>query len=210
MAVPTSSYNPIIPQPTDPQSVSQGDLLNNFGAIETYVDVNHYDFGASSTLPGKHFIVGLPVQGTNPPTNPSTAITYVFEGSEIGVYNFLSDATSQQELYVAKTNSLGVVTTTVPMTAGQQVSAAGFTNPGFSYLPSGYLLKWGIAQLDNIGSANINLNLFGPPYTNVFNVQVTYFSVASVEPLSGVAILSPNFTVLGEDNAFFYFFSIGN
>ena len=47
---------------------------------------------------------------------------------------------------------------------------------GWTHLPSGILLKWGIFNVPNGGPTNLNVNAagtFGPNYTQIFNVQVT-------------------------------------
>ncbi len=46
------SYQNNIPQPTDALSQSQSDILNNFAAIQTLIDVDHVDF--ANINQGKH------------------------------------------------------------------------------------------------------------------------------------------------------------
>ena len=60
------AYLPNIPQPTDQLSNSQGAILNNFGAIQTWIDQNHVDYTAVGNQPGKHNFVQIPAGGGTP------------------------------------------------------------------------------------------------------------------------------------------------
>jgi hypothetical protein len=51
------AYQPNIPQPGQDPSVSQGDLLNNFTAINTIFGINHYEFNEVVGTQGKHKFV---------------------------------------------------------------------------------------------------------------------------------------------------------
>src|ERR1041385_9061218 len=147
------SYQANIPQPTDALSQSQSDILNNFAAIQTLVDVNYVDFASSDQ--GKHKFVTFPVQ----------TVTPSFNVGEVGLYNKLSAVTSVNELFIV--NSAG---TTTPLTASQQVAS----NNGWAYLPSGVLMKWGK------GTATAGLYTFVfptganiPAFNSIFSMQVT-------------------------------------
>src|SRR6266403_1254250 len=123
------SYQNNIPQPTDLLSKSQSDILGNFAALQTLIDVNHVDFASSDQ--GKHKFVTFPVQSPAP----------TFNAGEIGLYNFLSTRTSQDELYLV--NSVG---NTIPLTESQQVASGS----GWAFLPSGVLLKWGHSSANGL------------------------------------------------------------
>lgn len=132
---PPSSYNSNIPQATDKLSVSQGDLLDNMGAIESMFDVNHIDFESAGA--GKHFFVEFPIPGSTPAT----------VANEVGVF-------SRASPYA--TNSYGIST---PQLVVQQQSGGlfyEFTSYGqdanglWTVLPSGMLLKWGSGQMTSI------------------------------------------------------------
>src|ERR1700693_934013 len=101
-----SQYNPNIPKPTDDPSVSQNDLLLNFGALQALIDVDHVDFAVAGA--GKHNKVTLPLQAVAP----------AFAAGENGVYNLLPVAgalTGVDEIYLRKQISTGG--TNIPMTA---------------------------------------------------------------------------------------------
>lgn len=129
---PPSVYNPNIPQASDKLSVSQGDLLNNMGALEALIDVNHIDFGSVGA--GKHFFVEFPVPGSTPVT----------VANEIGLFSRASPY---------GTNAYGANS---PQLVIQQQSGGLFyefssygsdANGLWTVLPSGMLLKWGQNQI---------------------------------------------------------------
>ena len=131
------AYNPNIPLATDQLSQSQSDIEGNFQAIQTLIDVNHVDFSDGADM-GKHWVINLPVQTGLPGSQ--------FAAGEVGLYNQLPTAqptTGVNELWINKQNSGGVVQ--IPLTASilsTNGSPASFSN-GWTYLPSGILLKWG-------------------------------------------------------------------
>jgi hypothetical protein len=67
------AYKNNIPAPNDQISKSQSDLLGNFSALDTTFGINHLPF-SDSTNPGKHTIIDLSVQSSDPvaPTNFQT------------------------------------------------------------------------------------------------------------------------------------------
>jgi hypothetical protein len=72
------AYQANIPQPGDLLSQSQSDLLNNFMALQTLIDINHVDFASGDQ--GKHKWVTFPVQGAIPPAGSG------FLAGELGLY----------------------------------------------------------------------------------------------------------------------------
>lgn len=122
------AYNSNIPQAGDLISVSQGQILANFQAIKALIDVNHVDFANAGNM-GKHIFVTFTDQSASPP---------VATGTDINIFNALSSLTGDQELF------LGNAAFSFPFTAGNRASVgpSGF-QPGWTNLPSGFLLKWG-------------------------------------------------------------------
>lgn len=190
------AYNQNIPQPTDLLSVSQGDLLNNFMALQTLIDINHVDFASGDQ--GKHKFVTFPVQGAAP----------VFLGGEVGLYNLLPGVpfplTGQNELFINKSNG-----TNIPITASAQAS------PGWTYLPSGLVVKWGTATA-NPGSTLITFpaNVNTPAFTNIFTMLITPIgTVGSNFNIYFTSALAPytQFTVASNSgvNQNFNYFAIG-
>lgn len=182
------SYNPNIPQATNQLNQSQNDILNNFQAIQTFVVVNHGDFGSSDE--GKHKWVTLPQQGATPPAGAG------FATSEIGLYNASYALTSQYELYINKLNQATVVQ--VPSTASvlSANSAPAQNSPGWTLLPSGIVLRWGNFT-GFTGSNTVTLTTSaanGPALTQILSIQLTPYDPTVGDVNFSVrlgAILSP-------------------
>jgi len=156
------AYQQNIPQSTDLLSKSQGDILGNFQAIMTLVDVNHVDFASSDQ--GKHFVVTMPVQSASPPSG------YTFINNETGMYCFLNPTTSANEVYLHTNMSGSAIIAEVPLTASNQAAK------GWCYLPSGLILKWGSATTAGSSAAvTLNGGGLGPNFTNVFQPFLTCF-----------------------------------
>lgn len=170
--MPTYTYQSNIPQPSNRLKDSQADLLENFQAIQELIDVNHVAFNTGDS--GKHKWVTFPVQGSAPS----------FDSGESGLFNATNATTTKNELYVHKPSFLGEVD--IPFTASiLSNTALASCDYGWSYLPSGLLIKWG-AVAGNASTVTINFQALsgGPAYTNVFRVYLSPFD-------SGTAV---NFT----------------
>ena len=61
-------FNPNIPNPADLLSSSQGDLLNNNGFLQTWSVTDHYGLDDATSNNGKHQVIQMPVQATQPVT----------------------------------------------------------------------------------------------------------------------------------------------
>jgi|FreactcultureFD7_1027221.scaffolds.fasta_scaffold02489_7 hypothetical protein len=118
------AYNPNIPQATDTLNSSQGDLLANFMAIQTLIDVNHYDFASANQ--GKHMFVTMPVQTQS----PGTAL------GEMALFT-MNDGSGTPQLWLQAQNQASAGPA-VNFTTYNTTLANGGTN-----LPSGIVLKWG-------------------------------------------------------------------
>ena len=168
------AYQANIPQSSDRLTDSQADLLGNFEAIQTLIDVNHYDFASPNQ--GKHFMVSMPPQSPAP----------TFAAGEVGLYAFLNVATNQNELYINKTNQVTV--TQIPATASSLsiTSAPVQGSAGWSYLPSGIYITWGTATVNG----NTLITLPNPPPNQILSVQLT--------PVSGTSSYMNYQTVLND------------
>ena len=192
------AYNPNIPQPTDLLSQSQTDILANFQAIQTLIDVNHVDFASGNQ--GKHFFIQFPVQSPVPTTG----------GGEVGLYCQTSTYTTNPELVFSHQNGAGIV----EFTSSLQASA------GWTYLPSGILLKWGQGTAN--GSATINFPVAAtiPVFNNVFSVQLTPYQNTVSDANIFVTLTSFNATSItaygstrvttGATAVIFQYLAIGN
>ena len=142
------------PNASDFLSQSQDDILNNFGAIKTLVDVNHVTFDAADQ--GKHNFIQFPVSGIPLPTTGA---------GEVGLYSQASTITGQPELVFSHQNA----GTTYEFTSAVK------NEDGYTMLPSGIIFKWGAGLTAPNATTTVTFaNGAGiPDFTTVFNVQVT-------------------------------------
>ena len=89
---------------------------------------------------------------------------------------------------------------------------------GWSYLPSGLLIKWGKAAITNsliYNTINMDSISGGPAFTQVFNVQITPFNAASAVSTGAVVSSGPSGSSMtvylntGNVNTGVYYFAIG-
>lgn len=138
-------YQENIPQPNDQLSQSQNDILGNFQAIKTLVDINHVTFGGADQ--GKHKFVTMPEQGAAPATLANEGALYTAQG----VYN------TEAQLYWRR-ESNGVV---VPFTEGLNA------NNGWARLPTGALIKWGSQVIPLSNNATDTYSFAWPVGANI-------------------------------------------
>jgi len=179
------AYNANIPQPNQSLNVTQSPIQQNFAEIQTLLNVNHVDFGAIDA--GKHKWLTLPTQSSNPPI--------VFETDELALYSFLSPVTAANELYINKQNDIDVVQ--VPMTASIMSTdpAPNNNSSGWTYLPSGILLKWGNGNANGDTAVVFPVSATIPAFTQVVSVQVTTFANSAADTDTFVRLSA--FTNLG-------------
>lgn len=166
------SYNPSIPQPTDIPANSQPQILANFQAINTLVDVNHVAFDQPDQ--GKHKWVSFPDQLLAVPATLNTEIA-LFSASNVNTGNI--------ELNLVRQNNGAVI----PFTATDG------TANGWTMLPSGILMKWGTSSVvGGVGSINANAIGSGKLFTQLYFAMVsnganvmdnTYVSGGAVLPI---------------------------
>ena len=166
-------YDPNSPAANQLLSVSQPIIQGNFAILQNIFDVNHVDYNAGADA-GKHIYVELPVAGGNP--IPPIA----FPAAEIAVYAATNTITTVNELYVNKTNQATVVQ--VPMTASilSTNSNPGNNVTGWTYLPSGILLKWGNAFANGNTTFTFTVSANIPVFTNVMSMQLcTWYTLGT-------------------------------
>lgn len=117
------AYDSTVPQASQTIAASQPIIQANFAAISTVMGVNHVAFDDPSGNQGKHKWVSMPEQASDPATN----------ANEVAVYSKNSSYTGKSELYM-RNESSGSVNTLTEMLQNAI---------GWSYLPSGLLMKWG-------------------------------------------------------------------
>lgn len=168
------AFLPNIPQATDKLSVSQGNILNNFTILGAIAGNASASSDSINSTAGFNWIL-LATQGATPPAGSA------FAPGVVGLYSANNPTTSKNELYINKTNQATV--TQIPATASvlSVTSAPASNTGGWTYLPSGLLMKFGN------GSANGNtaftfaaLNPGAPAFTQVLSmVLCTAYSNAS-------------------------------
>lgn len=123
------AYNNNIPQATDAINNSQPQILANFAAIKTLIDINHGTFGAADE--GKHKFVTLPVQAAAP----------VPAAGDGCLYNKLFAGTGKNETHIHNQTQAG--TANIPFSASVLSNIAPANNmQGWTYLPSGIQIRW--------------------------------------------------------------------
>lgn len=147
------AYSNAIPQPTDRLKDSQQDILDNFAALKTLIDVNHETFGAADE--GKHKFVTMPEQGSAPTT----------AANELALFTEQSSLTNVAEM-VFRRESNG---SSIEFTSSLQATS------GWTRLPSGILIKWGdfTATRNALGTVTFNVAATIPVFTAVYMVTGT-------------------------------------
>lgn len=188
-------YLPLIPQSTDQLSVSQGNILNNFGILGAIAGNTNASSASLNNNSGFNWVY-LPSNGSIPPAGAS------FTAGQIGIYSATNANTTKNELHINKTNQATVVQ--VPMTASilSSTSAPATFSNGWTYTPSGLLLMWGMGDTGNTAAGSYVISLTGafPDYATIFNVQLTPIANGAVDPnssynLQAVLTAGQNITV---------------
>ena len=163
-------YTPNIPQPTDLPSQSQGQILQNFQAINTAFGINHVGFNTADE--GKHAEITFPV-------GPLGGQPFTYLAGEIGLQSLNQLPTSIPDIWM--TRGLG---TAIPIT-GRLPATTGWT-----YLPSGLLIKWGTGTAVGAGNTVITFPVAAtnPVFSAVYLPLIT--------PTSAIATYVSAYTTL--------------
>jgi len=144
------------PNPGNSLGSTQSLIKANFSTIDTAFTVNHVPYNDASTFQGKHAFVQFNVLSSAP-----TPVA-----NDISMYNYASTLTGLNELFLVKADG----TTTTPITASQKATT------GWSYLPSGLLIKWGITSPINTSNPFAYLYPTGasiPAFTSCYTVLLS-------------------------------------
>lgn len=171
------AYQANKPLPPDRLAISVTDIELNFDSLNTFLTANHVGFNVGDQ--GKHTKVVF----------PDLLAPVGFAVGEVGLYNAVSPYTTVNELFFRReAPSVGI-----PITASRKAPF------GWSYLPSGLLLKWGtIFDFDPEAQAGDQYVVFPvaaliPPFTTLYNVSISSFNLGNTDTNS--------FTRLGSVNA---------
>lgn len=129
------TYKADIPQASDTLSQSQTDLLNNFDALQDFMESNHYD--ANSAYSGKHKVVQFPVAQS---ADPATA------AGEMALYT--KTVSGSPHLFLRGESSGTALDLTLRATSG------GVT---YTYLPSGLIMQFGLTSVSAGSPTTITL-----------------------------------------------------
>jgi len=145
-------------------NTTRAPINQNFSLINTAFVVDHVEYQTSGQ--GKHNKVTFPVQGSAP----------TFSTGEIGLYNlaYNNGTNTVNELFVHKLENVSS-TIDIPFTSSSLSSSAVSANDnGWSYLPSGLLIKWGgLAATTSTVTVNFQSLSGGPAYRRVFRSFIT-------------------------------------
>ncbi len=161
------AFLPLIPQPTDQLSVSQGNILNNFTILGAIAGNANIGSTALNSVAGFNSI-NLALQGGTVPS---------FNGNNgFWAGNFAHDATTTVETWAQYNQGVGGTLGQYQYPISASILSLFPTNTapvnGWSYLASGILMKWGTASCPG-GITNIALNAVGPNFTKAFVAQLT-------------------------------------
>lgn len=140
------AFNANIPQPNDVIAISQADLLNNFAAINTYVNVNHVAFNNADQ--GKHAQVQFPV-------GPLGGQPFTYSAGEIGLQSLNQTPTNIPDIWMSRGTSPAF-----PITGSANGTIGTNTAVSWTYLPSGLLMLSGAATTTS-GTVTITYNATG-------------------------------------------------
>lgn len=144
------AYNSV-PLATQTISETQSLIKTNFDNIKTYLETDHVPFANANS--GKHNQVTMPVMGSDPGSS----------AGEIRVYSKTGSTSMVPELYFQRNNAAAVVNMTEAL--------ASFN--GYTYLPSGIIMQWGVANQASTAAGNIAITFPITFPNNCFNVQIT-------------------------------------
>lgn len=166
-----------VPQANQTLGITQPLIRTNFSNIDAAFQVDHIGYTLSGQ--GKHVQVTFPVQTT-------TTIT----GPDIGLVSLLNANTTQNELNFK--SQAGVLT---PFTASSKA------DPGWSYLPSGLLIKWGRTSVGSAGS-NINITAAQGPTYNAAAGSVYSVLLSFAGGITGNFVSVNTYGLIGQGNTF--------
>jgi len=135
------TYNPSIPQPTDNISVSQGDLLTNFTALNTIFGTDHTALNVA-LYSGNHKKTTLVRQAADPAAVAGAPILYTKQVTYNGPI-------FRDELFFRLGSGDGGAV--VQLTEMNQ--AINSTVTGSTFMPGGFVVKWG--QFSTSGTSHV-------------------------------------------------------
>lgn len=184
------TYNANIPQPTDNLSVSQGQLLGNFMALDSIFNLDHFtwdDTTNGGAYRGFHRKITLPVVQPSDPATPVSSVLY-------------TKTVTNAELFFK--NAANVVTQLTGLPQN-------IVNNGSYTFPGGLIIKFGTQLIPNSGP-NVGKVVYGTPFpTQTFSIVITGNNFSS-EASKVDAFTNAGFTSNSNINGNIFYISIGN
>lgn len=179
--MPWNSQTPLAAQSISSTTVP---IQQNFVAIQTWTAVDHEVINGAGGTEGMHARVSFVNQGG---TTPTFTPTIVPSGQgTLGLYakDNVDDGNTTTQLFahiVRKGAGANYAAREIPFTASVLANVESpTTSRGWTYLPSGLLMKWGTSNINTTGfnrqSVNVNSGspaARGPNMTNILSVQLT-------------------------------------
>lgn len=154
------TYTNNIPQPADNPATSQDQILQNFQVLDTAFTQDHGSYNAPNQ--GQHKQITFPV-------GPLTGQPFAYLVGQIGLQSLNQAPTARPDIWMSRGTG-----TAFPIT-GYSIGAGGYS--GWTYLPSGCLMAWGLGTISAGGQ-----------------VIITY---ATVNTSGGAGVNFPGFNSLG-------------
>lgn len=200
------AYTQNIPTASQRQKDSQPLIQANFQGIKTLIDVNHVTFDDPSGNQGKHKFVTFPLQSSVPAISTNEMV--LFEKIPAAPFPL----TAVPELFLKRNIVAG---SELPITASGFGVPTSVANQGWTYLPSGILLKYGKSTLSasSPGVKTVDLSVIGPAYTSaIYSVSLTYLTTGVTSlPLKQTGAGNPltEIVVVGDNAKEFTFITLG-
>jgi hypothetical protein len=186
-------YNPNIPQATDNLSTSQGQILNNFGQLDTIFDIDHYKFDDNNTAArGMHRQIDFPATRSDPTLAGTAGMVYT------------KNISSVAELFFANSSA------TASIWRGGSGSGTVTSGPNIIQFPNGLIIQWAFAASVSSGSTITFPTAFvgTPGFVSAFAVNIiaalptaamvingsvnnTSFSVRYLNSATGTTVTAP-------------------
>lgn len=180
-----------VPLPAQSLATSQPLIQGNFVTIQNAFVQDHVDY--NTTGQGKH----------NQVTFPNFTGSIAFLAGEIGLFNQTASPTGVPDIWLQRGTG-----TPYPMTGKSATNS-----PGWSYLPSGILIQWGVSTVNTNSTVSISFPITYSNGAAPFSVQITQFTgsgTGSPTLTLKSPITSGNFTVNNTGPITqFYWYAVG-
>lgn len=156
------------------KSYTQPLIRENFSSIETAWNVDHIEIDDATDY-GKHNCITLPEQAAACSTGANEGVIYAREGA----YSTATELCFRRE-------SDGTI---IEFTGGT------LNEPGWTRLPSGLLIKWGISSATGYTLITFPVATTIPAFTSIFQVSAMTYGNAAGNTDTDTAIRVDSFTI---------------